>query len=112
MNEEYDAIVLGTGLKECILSGLLSVNGLKVRAAFRSGAASHAPARSRLTGLITRRCCTWTATTITVPSPPRSTSTRWEAAPARRARPLKMRSPCTLRSVAGALRAGMPGAWG
>ena len=30
MNEEYDAIVLGTGLKECILSGLLSVNGKKV----------------------------------------------------------------------------------
>mmetsp|Transcript_42011 Transcript_42011/g.108901 ORF Transcript_42011/g.108901 Transcript_42011/m.108901 type:complete len:443 (+) Transcript_42011:146-1474(+) len=30
MNEEYDAIVLGTGLKECILSGLLSVDGLKV----------------------------------------------------------------------------------
>jgi RAB protein geranylgeranyltransferase component A len=32
MNEEYDAIVLGTGLKECIISGLLSVSGLKVRA--------------------------------------------------------------------------------
>ncbi len=30
MNEEYDAIVLGTGLKECIISGLLSVDGLKV----------------------------------------------------------------------------------
>eukprot|EP01094_Clydonella_sp_ATCC50884_P024712 TRINITY_DN627_c0_g1_i1.p2 TRINITY_DN627_c0_g1~~TRINITY_DN627_c0_g1_i1.p2 ORF type:complete len:457 (+),score=199.51 TRINITY_DN627_c0_g1_i1:46-1371(+) len=30
MNEEYDAIVLGTGLKECILSGLLSVSGMKV----------------------------------------------------------------------------------
>lgn len=30
MNEEYDAIVLGTGLKECILSGVLSVNGMKV----------------------------------------------------------------------------------
>jgi len=30
MDSEYDAIVLGTGLKECILSGLLSVNGLKV----------------------------------------------------------------------------------
>lgn len=30
MNEEYDAIVLGTGLKECIISGLLSVSGLKV----------------------------------------------------------------------------------
>ncbi|KAL8133922.1 hypothetical protein AgCh_009111 [Apium graveolens] len=30
MDEEYDVIVLGTGLKECILSGLLSVEGLKV----------------------------------------------------------------------------------
>ena len=31
MDEEYDVIVLGTGLKECILSGLLSVDGKKVR---------------------------------------------------------------------------------
>ncbi|KAJ4807634.1 Guanosine nucleotide diphosphate dissociation inhibitor [Rhynchospora pubera] len=30
MDQEYDVIVLGTGLKECILSGLLSVDGLKV----------------------------------------------------------------------------------
>ncbi|XP_022971898.1 guanosine nucleotide diphosphate dissociation inhibitor At5g09550-like [Cucurbita maxima] len=30
MDEEYDVIVLGTGLIECILSGLLSVDGLKV----------------------------------------------------------------------------------
>ncbi|CAI8593441.1 unnamed protein product [Vicia faba] len=30
MDEEYDVIVLGTGLKECILGGLLSVDGLKV----------------------------------------------------------------------------------
>merc|ERR1712188_301664 len=30
MDESYDAIVLGTGLKECILSGLLSVSGMKV----------------------------------------------------------------------------------
>ncbi|KAF5293951.1 hypothetical protein FQR65_LT10965 [Abscondita terminalis] len=30
MDEEYDAIVLGTGLKECILSGMLSVSGKKV----------------------------------------------------------------------------------
>ncbi|KAK6945815.1 GDP dissociation inhibitor [Dillenia turbinata] len=30
MDEEYDVIVLGTGLKECILSGLLSVGGHKV----------------------------------------------------------------------------------
>jgi hypothetical protein len=30
MDENYDVIVLGTGLKECILSGLLSVDGLKV----------------------------------------------------------------------------------
>jgi len=30
MEEEYDIIVLGTGLKECILSGLLSVSKYKV----------------------------------------------------------------------------------
>ena len=30
MDTSYDAIVLGTGLKECIISGLLSVDGLKV----------------------------------------------------------------------------------
>ncbi|XP_005992613.1 rab GDP dissociation inhibitor alpha-like [Latimeria chalumnae] len=30
MDEEYDVIVLGTGLKECILSGIMSVNGKKV----------------------------------------------------------------------------------
>lgn len=30
MDEEYDCIVLGTGLKECILSGMLSVSGKKV----------------------------------------------------------------------------------
>ena len=31
MDEKYDAIVLGTGFKECIISGLLSVDGLKAR---------------------------------------------------------------------------------
>ena len=30
MDDTYDCIVLGTGLKECILSGLLSVAGKKV----------------------------------------------------------------------------------
>eukprot|EP01056_Protomagalhaensia_sp_Gyna25_P003975 Protomagalhaensia_sp_Gyna_25__3974@NODE_357_length_3750_cov_92_457289_g276_i0_p1_GENE_NODE_357_length_3750_cov_92_457289_g276_i0NODE_357_length_3750_cov_92_457289_g276_i0_p1_ORF_typecomplete_len463_score79_97GDI/PF00996_18/9_6e121Amino_oxidase/PF01593_24/1_8e07FAD_oxidored/PF12831_7/0_44FAD_oxidored/PF12831_7/23DAO/PF01266_24/0_24GMC_oxred_N/PF00732_19/0_037_NODE_357_length_3750_cov_92_457289_g276_i022493637 len=30
MNEEYDVIVCGTGLKECVLSGLLSTHGKKV----------------------------------------------------------------------------------
>lgn len=30
MEESYDVIVLGTGLKECVLSGLFSVNGKKV----------------------------------------------------------------------------------
>jgi len=30
MVDEYDAIILGTGLKECILSGVLSVEGKKV----------------------------------------------------------------------------------
>ncbi len=30
MDQEYDVIVLGTGLKECILSGLMSTAGKKV----------------------------------------------------------------------------------
>ncbi|KAI3777146.1 hypothetical protein L1987_46941 [Smallanthus sonchifolius] len=30
MDEEYDGIVLGTCLKECILCGLFSVDGIKV----------------------------------------------------------------------------------
>lgn len=30
MDEEYDVNVFGTGLKECILNGLLSVVGLNV----------------------------------------------------------------------------------
>jgi len=30
MDEEYDAIVIGTGLTECIISGMLSVSGKKV----------------------------------------------------------------------------------
>jgi Rab GDP dissociation inhibitor len=30
MDEEYDCVILGTGLKECILSGVLSVEGKKV----------------------------------------------------------------------------------
>ena len=30
MDETYDAVVLGTGLTECIISGLLSVDGMKV----------------------------------------------------------------------------------
>ncbi|KAB1206672.1 hypothetical protein CJ030_MR7G013581 [Morella rubra] len=34
MDEKYDVIVIGTGLKECILSGLLSVDGLKSTASF------------------------------------------------------------------------------
>ena len=28
--KEYDAVVLGTGLKECVISGLLSVKGKRV----------------------------------------------------------------------------------
>jgi len=34
---EYDAIVMGTGLKECVISGLLSVNGMKVLHVDRNG---------------------------------------------------------------------------
>ena len=32
MDEKYDAIVLGTGFKECLISGLLSVEGMKASA--------------------------------------------------------------------------------
>jgi len=34
---EYDAIVMGTGLKECVISGLLSVQGMKVLHLDRNG---------------------------------------------------------------------------
>ena len=34
---EYDAIVMGTGLKECVISGLLSVQGKKVLQVDRNG---------------------------------------------------------------------------
>ena len=34
---KYDAIILGTGLKECVLSGLLSVKGKKVLVIDRNG---------------------------------------------------------------------------
>lgn len=34
---EYDAIVMGTGLKECVMSGLLSVSGKKVLHVDRNG---------------------------------------------------------------------------
>jgi len=37
MEDSYDVIVMGTGLKECILSGLLSVDGMKVLHLDRNG---------------------------------------------------------------------------
>lgn len=30
MDEEFDVVVLGTGLTECVVSGLLSISGKKV----------------------------------------------------------------------------------
>ena len=30
MDQEYDAVILGTGLKDCLLAGLLSEDGMKV----------------------------------------------------------------------------------
>lgn len=30
MDDTYDAIILGTGLKECVLAGLLGVAGKKI----------------------------------------------------------------------------------
>lgn len=37
MDQEYDVIVLGTGLKECVISGLMSVSGKKVLHMDRNG---------------------------------------------------------------------------
>jgi len=51
MNEEYDVIVMGTGLKECILSGLLSVKGKKVLHIDRNGYYGGETASLNLTNL-------------------------------------------------------------
>lgn len=51
MNEEYDVIVLGTGLKECVLSGLLAVKGKKVLHLDRNGYYGAETASLNLTNL-------------------------------------------------------------
>ena len=51
MNDKYDVIVLGTGLKECILSGLLSVKGKKVLHLDRNGYYGAETASLNLTNL-------------------------------------------------------------
>jgi Rab GDP dissociation inhibitor len=51
MNEEYDVIVLGTGLKECVLSGLLAVKGKKVLHLDRNGYYGGETASLNLTNL-------------------------------------------------------------
>lgn len=51
MNDQYDVIVLGTGLKECILSGLLSVKGKKVLHLDRNGYYGAETASLNLTNL-------------------------------------------------------------
>lgn len=73
MDEEYEVIVLGTGLKECILSGLLSVDGIKV-SFFDSTDRSHR-LLLYLQSLVffclfvcSNRYFTWTGMTITVES--------------------------------------------
>lgn len=38
---EYDCIILGTGLKECMLAGLLSKKGKKVQSVISSDALGH-----------------------------------------------------------------------
>lgn len=65
MDDEYDAIVLGTGFKECIISGLLSVDGYKV---IKSPLDHMWDTHSSLT-LLNRfyyafRCCIWIVTAI------------------------------------------------
>lgn len=68
---KYDYIILGTGLKECILSGLLSIDGKKVRARPRHARARlRVCARTRANARPPRarrapRCSTLTATITT-----------------------------------------------
>lgn len=54
MDEEYDVIVLGTGLTECILSGLLSVEGKKVLHMDRNGYYGGESASLNLTQLFSK----------------------------------------------------------
>jgi len=54
MDEEYDCVILGTGLKECILSGVLSVEGKKVLHMDRNGYYGGDSASLNLTQLIER----------------------------------------------------------
>lgn len=77
MDQEYDAIVLGTGLKECIISGLLSVAGMKVCAGCICCTAVRRQLGALLTPATPPRCCTWTATTTTAASRRLSTSARY-----------------------------------
>lgn len=50
---KYDAIILGTGLTDCIMSGLLAVNGKKVTALSRL---SILALQSRLKGCLCLPC--------------------------------------------------------
>lgn len=82
MDEEYDVIVLGTGLKECILSGLLSVNGLKVtnnpRIAFDPVfCCEWIDELIHVVVWASCRYCIWTAMTIMEASPVLSISPRF-----------------------------------
>jgi Rab GDP dissociation inhibitor len=71
MDQEYDAIILGTGLKECLLAGLLSVDGMKVRGLRRRGGGDgwRMPRRLKTknkknkkpTTLYSRKCGGWAA---------------------------------------------------
>jgi len=54
MDDQYDCIILGTGLKECILSGVLSVEGKKVLHMDRNGYYGGDSASLNLTQLVER----------------------------------------------------------
>eukprot|EP01053_Blabericola_migrator_P010797 Blabericola_migrator_1__10796@NODE_61_length_15760_cov_113_549035_g55_i0_p4_GENE_NODE_61_length_15760_cov_113_549035_g55_i0NODE_61_length_15760_cov_113_549035_g55_i0_p4_ORF_typecomplete_len462_score65_66GDI/PF00996_18/1_6e122Amino_oxidase/PF01593_24/1_1e06_NODE_61_length_15760_cov_113_549035_g55_i056307015 len=56
MNEDYDVIVCGTGLKECILSGLLSTHGKKVLHLDRNNYYGGESASLNLTNLFAKFC--------------------------------------------------------
>ena len=60
MDQEYDAIILGTGLKECLLAGLLSVDGKKILHMDRNSYYGGEAASLNLTNLYTKFMVTHT----------------------------------------------------
>jgi hypothetical protein len=75
MDESYDVIVLGTGFVECVLSGLLSVDGKKVSLTVLMVSTRYVePSSDVCVNFESIRFCIWTEMTTMVARLRRSTS--------------------------------------